>query len=346
MIILGIETSCDETSIAILDVKNKKINLIGHTTFSQIKTHKKYGGVIPEIAARLHVPKILPVLNKTLSQANITPAKIDAIAVTAGPGLMTSLMVGIHTARILSYIWKKPLIKVNHMEGHVVSALLTHPMKDIKFPALCLTVSGGHTELVLIKKWGDYTIIGRTRDDAVGEAFDKVAKLLELPYPGGPALSKIAINAKNPTIFPTPMINSPDYDFSFSGLKTAVRYHIETIKKNKPTLSTEEITDCAAGFQKAAVDVLISKTKRAASEYKTKTILIGGGVAANALLRERMPEILKEVPIIKNICIPAFEFCTDNAAMIAVAGYFQAKQKKFTTPEKIKPNPIWEIGEK
>ncbi len=333
MIILGIETSCDETSSAILQIKQEKFFLLSQTTYSQIQDHKKYGGVIPEMAARLHVPKILPVIQKSLDDANINIQQINAIAVTNGPGLVPSLIVGIHTARILSILLEKPLIAVNHLEGHLLSPFLNHNIEKLKTPALCLIISGGHTELILINKINEYKIIGRTRDDAVGEAFDKVAKLLGLPYPGGPYISKLAEEATEPINFPKPLIKSNDFDFSFSGLKTAVLYYIQQQK----TLNDKLKANISAGFQNSVVQVLLHKLKKAINFYKPKTILLGGGVIANKVLRQELIKLEKKIQI--PILLPELKFCGDNAAMIALASYFKYKRKEFTQPEKIKAIP-------
>lgn len=344
MIILGIETSCDETSAALLQIENSKIELLGLSTFSQIKEHTKYGGIVPEVAARLHVPKIIPIIEHVFEQAALTQKNLDYIGVTAGPGLVTSLIVGIHTARTLSYVWQKPLIAVNHMEGHVVSSLLSQDIKSFQFPALCLTISGGHTELVLIKKWGDYTIIGSTRDDAVGECFDKVAKMLDLPYPGGPQISQLAEHATQPISFTPPMLHSSNFDFSFSGLKTAVLYIVREYKKHQQ-LDNITKANIAAGFQNAAIKVLVHKTIQAAQKYNIETIVLGGGVAANKLLRKELQNNVTNIlGASTKLYIPEMRFCTDNAAMIAVAAYFQVQKKNTISPELIKADPNWVIG--
>lgn len=379
MIILGIETSCDETSAALLKVSDNNFKLLSHTTFTQIKTHKKYGGVVPEVAARLHVQKIIPVLETTLKNleyyshesgnllitastdpasdlAGMTFKDLDYIAVTAGPGLVTSLITGIHTARCLSYIWQKPLIAVNHIEAHVAANLLSTKYSDIKFPALCLVVSGGHTELILIKKWGEYKIIGSTRDDAAGESFDKVAKILGLGYPGGPEVSKLAQAGKKSIEFPRPMMHEKSFDFSFSGLKTAVLYKVRELesrrlvlrssKERRGNLSKQDKANICRGFEDAAVDVLVHKTIKAAQNYKTKTIMMGGGVSANKTLRNELKKQSKKLVNKPNFIYPDFEFCGDNAAMIAAVAYFKAKKKDFIEIDKIEANPVWRIGTK
>lgn len=343
MKILGIETSCDETSVAILEIINNKPVLLSHFVYSQIDTHAQTGGIIPEVAARLHVPQIIPMIEKSLQSINLDHKDIAAIAVTGGPGLVTSLLVGIHTARVLSYVWKKPIVNVNHMYGHVVSSMLSQESMNIEFPALCLTISGGHTELVLLENWYDLRIIGETRDDAVGEAFDKVGKLLGFEYPGGPKISQAALNAKNPIEFSAPMLNSPNLDFSFSGLKTAVRYYIQNLEKENKKLSPQLISDIAAGFQNTTIKVLIAKTQKALEQFSIKSLLIGGGVAANNLLREELKKLSHKHKEL-NIYIPELKYCTDNAAMIALAGHLLAEKEISTPYNKLKADPNWEVG--
>lgn len=343
MIIFSIETSCDETSTAILQADDHGFKILSHKVFSQIDTHTQFGGIVPEVAARLHVPKILPLIDETFKEAQLSSTDIDAIAVTGGPGLVTALIVGIHTARMLSYIWDKPLISVNHMEGHVMSGLLSHGKDEIEFPALCMTVSGGHTELVLIKSWGEYEIIGQTRDDAVGECFDKVAKMLGLPYPGGPQISRIAGLATEPVEFTPPMMHTDNFDFSFSGLKTSVLYYVRNLEKENNVLTEKQKANIAAGFENAAVKVLVHKTKRALQAYSIKSLFIGGGVAANKTLRSELTQLIEKHTSC-TLYIPQMSYCTDNAAMIAMAGYFKAKNKDYISPSVIKADPTWTIG--
>lgn len=371
MIILSIETSCDETAISILDCENQNVNILAHTVHTQIEMHKEYGGVFPTVAKREHALNLVPVLIQSLSQAKLPTSQleitkeveekikkilerenglaqtflkfikenekpeIDLIAVTEGPGLEPALWVGICFAKALSLAWNIPLVPVNHMEGHIVSALLLHKNKseatiqEIEFPSLALLISGGHTELVKVNKIGDYEIVGRTRDDAVGEAFDKVARLLGLPYPGGPEISRLAQSARendSPISYqlktksyslPRPMIHSDDLDFSFSGIKTAVRYMVEKIPE-----MTDEIKKCIAKeFEDAVIDVLISKTKKALDFVGSNTLIVGGGVIANKLLRERLE---KEVPEAK-IYIPDTYLTGDNATMIGISAFLQKK---------------------
>jgi len=341
MKILAIETSCDETAVAVLEIKGQNYKVLANFVSSQIHIHKKYGGVVPEVAARKHLENILPLLDK----AKIQKKDIDIIGVVHGPGLITSLIVGLETAKTLAYVWGKPLVPVNHIKAHILANCLetgTNKLAKIKFPALCLVVSGGHTSLVLLKDMLKFKVIGQTRDDAVGEAFDKVAKLLDLGYPGGPIISERAINANAKAYdLPRPMINSADYDFSFSGLKTAVRYELEKIKfKDKKT-----IANMAASFQQACVDVLIDKTISAAKKFKVKSVLLGGGVSANKELREQLKTAVAELNDV-DFYQPDLSLTTDNALMVAVAANFeyQAKPYKFNNGwKKIKVDPNLEL---
>ncbi len=346
MKILGIETSCDETAAAVVEETRHGVSVLSNVISSQIDIHKKYGGVVPEVAAREHVLNILPVVNEALLKANIkngeAPKKINAIAVTIGPGLITSLIVGIETAKVLSYAWNVPVVGINHIEGHIYANFIgdakkTRKQKNKKtiFPTLILTVSGGHTMLVLMRGHGKYETIGETRDDAAGEAFDKAAAMMKIGYPGGPAISayaeQLTMNNERLTIkLPRPMINSKDYDFSFSGLKTALLYEL---KKN-PNYKLQ-IPNYCAEFQQAVIDVLISKTIKAAKEYKVKTVMLSGGVSANIELRKQMK---KAINILDNVKfkMPDLKYTTDNAPMIATAGYYKAKRKKFTPWKKLK----------
>ncbi len=322
MRILGIETSCDETSIAFLEVRSSGFFLRKHIISSQIHVHSKYGGVVPEVAARMHLEVLQPLLGARIGKRAL--ASVDLIAVTAGPGLITSLMVGVQAAKTLAYLMRKPLVGVNHLEGHIYAAWLGKPalFREKKiFPALVLIVSGGHTELVLMKRYGDYELLGRTHDDAAGEAFDKVAKILGLGYPGGPAIAKLAA-AGNPNAiaFPRPMLGSGDYHVSFAGLKTAVLYYLE----KKKTVRRSELPDIAASFQQAVVDVLIAKTKRACERFVPRSLILGGGVSANALLRTEFEKLGSQFGM--PVYLPALEYTGDNAAMIAVAGYYRRRE--------------------
>jgi len=340
MLILGIETSCDETAAAI--VKDGKF-VLANIVSSQIELHAPYGGVVPEVAARNHVENIIPIINKALATAQTNLNKIDAIAVTNGPGLITSLLIGVDTAKSLAYSAKKKLIGVNHLEAHVYASQLLESRSpkpiNLKFPLLYLIVSGGHTELVLMKDHLKHVTIGATRDDAAGEAFDKVAKLLNLSYPGGPEISRRAhLGNSRAYSFPRPMLNQ-GLEFSFSGLKTDV---LRLVKK-KDYLSPQEINNICASFQAAVIEVLVTKTIRAAQEHQVKMIVVGGGVAANKLLRRTLKkEIdnqLKNTPLL----VPEFKFCTDNAAMVAAAGYYYAQANKFTTWDKLRVDPNLEL---
>ena len=332
MIILGIETSCDDTGIALIEKNSKGFRILSNVISSQIKIHAPYHGVVPNLAAREHLKNIEPCLKQALEQAKYP--KIDLIAVTIGSGLIPCLLVGVNFAKALAYNWQKPIIEINHIEGHIYANWLSAVMTN-KFPILCLVVSGGHTQLVLIKGYGKYQLLGQTRDDAAGEAFDKVAKLLNLGYPGGPIISQKAKQG-NPKAFdlPRPMINSNNFDFSFSGLKTAVLYEVRKIKK----LSSDYINDMAASFQQAAIDVLISKTIKAAKEYKVKNVMLSGGVAANKELRKQMAQAVKNSLPNSNFYIPNSILCTDNAAMIAVAAFYKKKPALFRSWLRIKAN--------
>lgn len=337
MRILGIETSCDETAAALLEIQKGKPRLIKNTVFSQIEIHKEFGGVVPEVAARNHIMTILPVLKKTLEKK-----KPDIIAVTAGPGLITSLLVGVQTARALSYLWKKPLIPINHIEGHLYAAWLEG--HAYSFPALGLIVSGGHTELILMKKRGSYLCIGKTLDDAAGEAFDKVAKILHLGYPGGPIIDIMAQQGDRERFaFPRPMIDHPNLNFSFSGLKTAVLYCVRDREKNHE-LSKKTVADICASFQQAVIDVLVSKTLKAIKKHTIQTLLVGGGVVANQELRQQLKKRCeKEFPNL-SCFLPSPRYCTDNAAMIAAAAYFHPKKNTKDGWKTIWVDSGWELG--
>lgn len=347
--ILGIETSCDETATALLvyNIKNKDFQVLSNIVSSQIPIHKKYGGIIPEIAARAHIENILPVIKKSLKILKNPKKEIDLIAVTQGPGLITSLLVGIETAKTLSFIFKKPLIGINHLEGHLAANLINNP--KISYPAISLIVSGGHTELGLIKKAGGYKKIGQTRDDAAGECFDKIAKLLNLGYPGGPIISKIANQFQgkkdqNKINLPKPMINSNNFDFSFSGLKTAVLY---LIKNNKDKLKNKNfVQNVCFESQQAIIDVLIKKTIKASKKYQAKTIMLSGGVAANQELRSQLKIKIAKTDSALKFLVPEIKYCTDNAVMIAAAAglKYQKLTKKQKNQlknnwQKLKPNP-------
>lgn len=319
MIILGIETSCDETAASIVKDGHE---VLASTIASSAELHEATGGIIPEQAARRQIESILPVIDHTMKGAGLTHSELDAIAVTVGPGLIGSLLVGVETAKTLALTWGKPLIPVNHMVGHVYAAWLDN---TITFPVLALVVSGGHTDLVLLKSNKEMEFIGGTRDDAAGEAFDKTARLLGLPYPGGPAISKSAQEYldKHPdaklTMLPRPLAESADYDWSFSGLKTAVH---KVVQDGANNLNAGLL---AAEVQEAIVDVLVNKTVRAAKDFRPKTVVLCGGVAANKLLRERLADAVAKLAPTTHLAVPEFKFCTDNAAMVATAAQYVGK---------------------
>jgi len=387
MLILGIETSCDETAAALLRTQGDNMEVLSNVVSSQVKLHAEWGGVVPNLAAREHLKNIIPVIESCLREASISPEEIDLIAATQGPGLIPALLIGTNSAAALSYVWKKPLIGIHHIEGHIYANFISDKIcvisnnqflrprrirlgrtipkqtsnskfqntkqADIKFPVLCLVVSGGHTQLVLMKKHLDYEIVGQTLDDAAGEAFDKVARILGLGYPGGPAIAKRATqnvergtkitsrktrNAKRGTWsenhipqyalrvlrLPRPMLDKKNFDFSFSGLKTAVLY---LIKKNEKLLQDENfVNEVAHEFQQAVIDVLIAKTLAAAKKYDAKTIMLAGGVSANQELRHQIGEAIKNDLPLAAYCLPPTAFSIDNAAMIAAAGYFRWKE--------------------
>ncbi len=391
MIILGIETSCDETAISIIEASGgAKIRVLSNVIISQIEIHKPYGGVFPALAKREHARNLTPMLEQTLNEAGLLTSskqqvssskdddfkkllerepellaalleflpkikvpKIDAIAVTYGPGLAPALWVGINFARALSLAWEKPVIPVNHMEGHVFSALLKKSRKEFPIfnfqfpntPVLALLISGGHTEIVLIKKPFQYKVVGETRDDAVGEAFDKAARILGLPYPGGPEISlraekfrKRRRTSDQPLAtsyhLPRPMIRSDDFDFSFSGIKTAVLYMVKKIENLTEGITEDLREEICYEFEEAVTETLLSKTLRATEKYKPKTVIMGGGVTANVHIQKMFKETFeKKFPDIK-ILVPEKNLSTDNALMIAVAGYMRAlhNPKKILEP--------------
>jgi N6-L-threonylcarbamoyladenine synthase len=312
--ILAIETSCDETAAAV--VRNGR-EVLSNIISSQIELHKLYGGVVPEIASRKHIEKINQVIEEALTEAGMTLEEIDAIGVTYGPGLVGALLVGVAEAKAISFAAGKPLVGVHHIEGHVSANYIEN--KELEPPFLCLIVSGGHTHLVLVKEYGSYEIIGRTRDDAAGEAFDKVARAIGLGYPGGPKIDKLAKEGNKKAIaFPRAHIEDAPYDFSFSGLKSAVLNHI-----NSCEMKQEEINraDIAASFQEAVIDVLVTRTILAARDYGMKKVALAGGVAANSSLRETMAEACRENGL--SFYYPSPILCTDNAAMIGAAAYYE-----------------------
>ena len=324
MIILGIESSCDDTSAALLDCSEQGCFVIKEKTASQLDIHQKYGGVVPELAGRAHAENIIPLIENILKKN-----KPDTIAVSSGPGLITGLLVGVQTAATLSYLTDIPLKSINHLEGHIYSVELSN--QKIKFPAVCLIASGGHTELILMSDHGKYQLLGKTKDDAAGECFDKIAKLIDLPYPGGPEISKLAKKGNPKSIkFPRPMIKEKNYDFSFSGLKTSALYWLRDHPKTKPS-------DFCASVEQAIIDVLKEKTIKAVKEFNPKSVILAGGVSANEKLRKRLKKELKI-----DFLIPKIKYAMDNAVMIAIAGYYKKKQTPWS---KITANPNWKIYE-
>ncbi len=329
MYILGIESSCDESAASIVKFnKNGSVKILSNIISSQINIHKKFGGVVPEVAAREHVLNILPVIDQSIEDAKIKTKEISAIAVTSGPGLISSLIAATETAKALSFVWQKPIIAINHIEGHIYSAFIENK-NNIKFPVLVLTVSGGHNIIAIMNNHLSYKIIGQTLDDAAGEAFDKAAKMMDLGYPGGPIISKIAdkYEKENKNIeeidLPRPMINSGNFNFSFSGLKTALLYKIKKDKNWR-----EKVPLYCYSFQKAVIDTLVHKTLKAAKKYQSKTIMLVGGVSANNRLKKEFEsKIRKEENNIKFI-FPELKYSGDNAAMIATAGVFHFLKNK------------------
>jgi len=373
MKILSIETSCDETALAILEANGglakPNFKILGTALYSQIKVHEQYGGVFPSLAKREHAKNLMPLLMQLIEDykknseethdgqftelsieqkekltavfkrepelldqfikniSKIQKPDFDLIAVTSGPGLEPALWVGLNFARALSLIWDIPVLPVNHMEGHLAS-VLKDSTNEINFPMIALLISGGHTELVLIKDWGQYEVIGKTLDDAVGEAFDKVARLLDLPYPGGPEISKLTKIARDENLeseydLPRPMLNSGNYDFSFSGIKTAVLYLVKKIKEANPQ-ENAGLTDVqkkmvALEFENAVTEVLVKKTKNAVDEYGARKLIVGGGVISNPHIRKTLTENFGDI-----LSLPDFDMATDNAVMIAIAGYLKS----------------------
>lgn len=312
MIILAVESSCDETSVAL--VKDGK-EILSHVVLSQMDIHAIYGGVVPEIASRNHIVHMTRVFEQALLEAKVEIKDIDLVAVTKGPGLIGSLLVGINAATTFAFAHQKPLIGVNHLVGHIYAANIE---KELKFPALALLVSGGHTELIYMKDHMEFKLLGTTMDDAVGEAYDKVARTLGLSYPGGPIVDKLAALGEDTYHLPRPYLDKAAYNFSFSGLKSAVINLVHNAEQRNEEI---RVNDMCASFQASVLDVLIEKTKHAADELDVKQIILAGGVAANRGLRGR---IVKEIPDLE-ILIPPMKYCTDNAAMIGAAAYYQYK---------------------
>ena len=319
--ILGIETSCDETAAAV--VANGR-NIKSSVVASQVQLHEKFGGVVPEIASRAHIENILPVISAAVSEAGLQKSDIDAIAVANQPGLVVALIVGVTAAKTLAFVWEKPLVAVNHVHAHLQSAMLAE--ETLQLPAVALIVSGGHTNIYQCTSPLDLTLLGSTIDDAAGEAFDKVATILRLPYPGGPAIEKIAKQGNAGAIdFPRSMLDRESLDFSFSGIKTAVLYYCrgQDMKgaDRVASMTEQEIADIAASFQAAVVYVLVEKTKRAADRTNAKTVLLGGGVAANSMLRESLLQMCQETK--RRLLVAPKPLCTDNAAMVASLAYYK-----------------------
>jgi N6-L-threonylcarbamoyladenine synthase len=314
VLILAIESSCDETAAAV--VKNGR-EVLSNVISSQIALHTLYGGVVPEIASRKHIEKINQVIEAALSEAKVTLDDVDAIGVTYGPGLVGALLVGVAEAKAIAYAAKKPLIGVHHIEGHIAANFIEH--KELEPPFLCLVVSGGHTHLVCVKDYGEFEIIGRTRDDAAGEAFDKVARAIGLGYPGGPKIDKVSKEG-NPEaiVFPRAHVEDAPYDFSFSGVKSAVLNYLNGCQMKGQSWNQ---ADVAASFQKAVTDVLVENAMHAVEEYGLKKFAIAGGVASNSALRSAMKQACEERNI--DFYYPSPIFCTDNAAMIGVAAYYE-----------------------
>lgn len=315
MKILAIESSCDETAVAI--VEDGK-HVLSNVVYTQIEFHKVYGGVVPEIASRHHIEKITYVIDQALKEANLKVQDMEYIAVTGYPGLVGSLMVGINAAKTLAMCYDLPIVYVNHIYGHIYANYLTD---DFSFPLLALVVSGGHTELVLMEDHFKFKVLGETLDDAVGEAYDKIARVVDVGYPGGPIIDKMAAMGKATYPLPHIKLSKDSYDFSFSGLKSAV---INLANKANEKNEVLNKNDLAASFQDAVVDVLVSKTLRADNEFNAKQVIVAGGVAANKGLRKGLTDALKETNI--KLTFPEFKYCTDNAAMIAAAAYFMVKK--------------------
>jgi N6-L-threonylcarbamoyladenine synthase len=345
MRVLAIETSCDETAAAIVEYDGADTVVLADTVSSQASLHAKWGGVVPDLASREHIKNIVPVIEETLTRAHMGPTDIDLIAVTQGPGLMPALLIGVSAAKTLALAWQKPLLGIHHLEGHIYANFITEKIsqgadqqkRDAEkiFPLIALIVSGGHTELVLMQKDFDYTVLGETQDDAAGEAFDKVAKMLGLPYPGGPEVAKRAdafrtthapadIQALTEK-FPRPMLTADNFDFSFSGLKTSVLY---SLKKEAPEKLHDEIfvASMCHAFQEATVDVLVGKTKKALALYAPQTFVIAGGVSANVRLREQLTTMIDAHFPETEFLTPAFVYSLDNAAMIGAAAALRYAQ--------------------
>ena len=337
MLVLGFETSCDETGVALYDTER---GLLAHGLFSQVDIHVEYGGVVPELASRDHVRKTLPLLDEVMREAQCDPAAIDAIAYTAGPGLVGALMVGATLARALAFAWQVPALGVHHMEGHLLAPMLEE--ESPPFPFVALLVSGGHTQLVRVDGIGQYSMLGESLDDAAGEAFDKAAKMLGLPYPGGPHIARLALDGDPERFdFPRPMVNRPGLDFSFSGLKT---YTLNTVQacRDAGELTEQDKCDIARAFEEAVVQTLTIKCRRALRQENLKTLVIAGGVSANTNLRTTLESALAKEGM--RVFYPAPAFCTDNGAMIAYAGA-QRLNAGQVDDEQVRIRPRWPMEE-
>lgn len=330
--ILAIESSCDETSAAVI----RDGKLLSNVVASQ-EIHRLYGGIVPELASRAHQQNIIPVVDQSLTIANIQKTDLTAVACTTGPGLLGALLVGVSFAKTLATALNVPMIEVNHMRAHILAHFIEEPRPE--FPFLCLTVSGGHTQIVLVTSPYDMTVIGQTQDDAVGEAFDKTAKLLGLPYPGGPLIDKYAAQG-NPTAYSFPNIDVPGLNYSFSGIKTAILYFLKDKQKTQPDFVEKNLPDICASVQQALLDILFRKLQRAVRETGIKRVAIAGGVSANKGLRAALER--KRVEESWEVFIPDFEYCTDNAAMIAMAAHFEYERKNFASWD-VSPDPRMHI---
>ncbi len=331
--LLAIESSCDETAAAVIQDGNILSNIVA----SQ-QIHEKYGGIVPELASRAHQQHIIPVVSQALLEANIQKTELNAVACTSGPGLLGALLIGVSFTKAFASALNVPVIKVNHMKAHILAHFIDDPKPE--FPFICLTVSGGHTQLVLVKSHLDMVVVGETQDDAVGEAFDKTAKLMGLPYPGGPLIDKYAQQG-NPLAFPFPMVDMPEYNFSFSGIKTAFMYFLKKNTTIDPDFIQKNLPDICASVQHTLVDVLMRKLNRMVQDTGINRVAIAGGVSANSGLRRAMES--KRDSDGWKVFIPAFEYCTDNAAMIAIAAHYQYLEKDFAAWD-LSPDPRMRIG--
>ncbi len=351
MKILAIETSCDDTSVAVIEDGYKVLSSI---VSSQVDVHSEYGGVVPEIAARTHIKNMIPVLDNALNKAKVKVEDIDIVATTQGPGLIGSLIVGVNTAKTLAYLYDKPLVALQHIEGHIYANFLEKAVgEQPQFPLVCLTASGGHTNIIYMKSHLNYEVIGDTEDDAAGEAFDKVAKMLGLGYPGGPIISELAekgdimaFNFPLVDLTPKPKRNSEGFletpeeslDFSFSGLKSAVLREVKVIERESK-ITDQQIWDICASFQETATEILARNLMRAVSKYNPKSILLSGGVASNKVLRTKVESKLKVFDRKVKLFFPKGEYCTDNAAMIGAVAYQYSIKNKFEDYKKLMPDP-------